>query len=83
MLSQLKKNNFKLVDNKLWADILNDVNDPNFAGISDPTQRRLDALFGGRKMQGGWLVVDLECQDTQYHEISSVQTYFVETERSI
>jgi len=83
MLSQLKKNNFKLIDNKLWADLLNDVNDPNFAGISDPTQRRLAALFGGRKMQGGWLIVDLQCDDTDYHEISSVSTYFIETERSI
>jgi hypothetical protein len=83
MLSQLKKNNFKLIDNKLWSSILNDVNDPNFATISDPTQRRLDALFGGRKMQGGWLIVDLECQDTQYHEISSVESYYITTERSI
>jgi len=33
MLTQLKKNNFKLIDNKLWADILGDVNDPNFATI--------------------------------------------------
>jgi hypothetical protein len=83
MLSQLKKNNFKLIDNKLWSDILNDVNDPNFATISDPTQRRLDALFGGRKMQGGWLIVNLQCDDTTYNEISSVETYFIDTERSI
>lgn len=83
MLSQLKKNNFKLIDNKLCADILGDVNDPNFAGISDPVQRRLKALFGGRKMQGGWLIVDLQCDDTTYNEISSVETYYIDTERSI
>lgn len=83
MLTQLKKNNFKLIDNKLFAEILNDVNDPNFAGISDPTQRRLDALFGGRKMQGGWLIVDLQCDDSTYQEISSVEAYYIETSRSI
>jgi len=82
MLTQLKKNNFKLIDNKLWADILGCVTDPNFAGISDPTQRRLDALFNGRKMQGGWLIIDLQCDDTEYNEISSVETYYVETSRS-
>lgn len=83
MLTQLKKNNFKLIDNKLYSDILNDVTDPNFATISDPTQRRLDALFGGRKMQGGWLIVDLLCKDSTYSEISSIETYYVQTERSI
>lgn len=83
MLSQLKKNNFKLIDNKLWAEILSDVNDPNFAGISDPVQQRLAALFGGRKMQGGWLIVNLQCDDPTYNEISSVETYFIDVERSI
>lgn len=83
MLSELKKNNLKLKDNKLWADILNDVNDPNFATISNPAQRRLSALFGGRKMQGGWLIVNLQCDDTTYSEISSIETFYEETERSI
>jgi hypothetical protein len=83
MLTQLKKNNFKLIDNKLWSSILNDVNDPNFATISDPTQRRLAALFGGRKMQGGWLIVDLQCDSTEYHEISSISTYYTDVYRDI
>lgn len=83
MLSELKKANFKLIDNKLWSDILGDVSDPNFAGINDPPQRRLQALFGGRKMQGGWLIVDLQCDDTSYQEISSVETYYIQSERSI
>lgn len=83
MLTQLKKNNFKLIDNKLWADLLMDVTDPNFAGISDPTQRRLAALFGGRRMQGGWLIVELQCDDPTYAEISSVETFFIDVERSI
>lgn len=83
MMTQLKKNNFKLIDNKLYSDLLGDINDPNFATVSDPVQRRLDALFGGRKMQGGWLIVDLLCKDTSYSEISSVETYFTLTQRSI
>lgn len=83
MVSQLKKNNFKLIDNKLWADILGDVTDPNFATISDPVQRRLSALFSGRKMQGGWLIVNLQCDDTTYSEISSIETFFIDTERGI
>ena len=76
MLSQLKKNNFKLIDNKLWSSILNDINDPNFATISNPTQRRLAALFGGRKMQGGWLIVELQVDGSDYSEISSIETYY-------
>lgn len=83
MLTQLKKNNFKQIDNKLWSDILGDVTDPNFATISDPVQRRLYALFGGRKMQGGWLIVDMQCDDTAYHEVSSVETYFTDVYRDI
>jgi hypothetical protein len=83
MLTQLKKNNFGLIDNKLWSDVLGDVTDPNFAYITDPVQRRLTALFEGRKMQGGWLIVDLRCDDTQYHEISSVETYYTDTFRGI
>lgn len=83
MYSQLKVNNFKLIDNKLWSSILSDINDPNFAGVTDPTQRRLQALFGGRKMQGGWLIVSLQCDDSTYSEISSVETYFIDTERSV
>lgn len=83
MLTQLKKNNFKLIDNKLRADLLNDVSDPNFATISDPVQRRLAALFGGRKMQGGWLIVDLVCDDTSMHEISSVEVYYTDIFRDI
>jgi len=83
MLTELKAKNFKLIDNKLWSDILSDVNDPNFATISDPVQRRLSALFGGRKMQGGWLIVDLQCDDITYAEISSIETYFIDTERSL
>lgn len=83
MFGQLKKNNFKLIDNKLYADILSDINDPNFATITDPVQRRLSALFGGRKMQGGWLIIDLQCDDSTFSEISSIETYYTDVYKSI
>lgn len=82
MLSQLKSGNFKLIDGKLRADFLNDINDPNFATITDPVQRRLQALFGGRKLQGGWLIVTLECPDTTMAQISSAEIYYTEVKPS-
>lgn len=72
MLSRLKKNNVKQIDGKLWAEILGDINDPNFTG---PTAQ-LDALFGGRKMQGGWLIVSMRCDDTNEVNLDSIETYY-------
>lgn len=83
MVSRLKKNNFKQIDGKLWAEILNDINDPNFATITDPNERALQALFNGRKMQGGWMLVTFRCDDTTRTEISSLETYYINVERSI
>ena len=83
MLSVLKSGNFKLIDGKLWADILSDVNDPNFATISDPIQRRLKALFGGRKLQGGWLIVTLQCSDTTMAQVSSAEIYYIDVMRGL
>ena len=70
-----------MIDGKLWADILNDINNPNFATIVDPVQRRLKALFGGRKLQGGWLVVELQCNDATKAEISSCEVYYTDVMR--
>jgi hypothetical protein len=82
MLSRLKKNNFKLIDGKLWGDILRDVNDPAFATISNPTQRALEALFKARKLQGGYLIITLENNDVTEARLSSVETYYIEAERN-
>jgi hypothetical protein len=82
MLTKLKTANLKLIDNKLWASILKDMTDPAFNGITDPAQRQLKALFNGRMMQGGWLVVELNGDDTTAAEISSIEFYYVAVERS-
>lgn len=76
MTSRLKKKNFKSIDGKLWADILRDQNDPAFVS-------ELEALFKGRKMQGAYLVVELECADTSEAKLASVEVYYTEIERSI
>lgn len=78
MLSRLKKNNFSQIDGKLWAEILNDISDPNFATSTD-----LDTLFNGRKMQGPWMAVHLKCDDTGAVDLSSVDTYFTHVNRSL
>lgn len=77
MLSRLKKNNVKLIDGKLWASFLRDVSDPNFA-----SQPELNALFGGRMLQGGWLIIDFQCDDTNAVDFSSAEFYFTFVERS-
>ena len=76
MTSRLKKANFKSIDGKLWADILRDQKDPAFTV-------ELDALFKGRKMQGAYLVIELECADTTEAKLTSVEVYYTEIERSI
>ncbi len=82
MESRLKKSNFKLIDGKLWGDVLRDLTDPAFAGISNPTTRALEALFKGRKMQGGYMIIELENADTTEAKLSSVEVYYVEAERN-
>lgn len=83
MTTAMTKSNVKVIDGKLWADILRDVNDPNFASISDPNIRAATAAFAGRMMQGGYLVVTLKCDDTTPATLASVETYYVDVEKSI
>lgn len=78
METALKTGNFKLIDGKLWADILRDKKDPNFAGETE-----LKSLFKGRMMQGGWLIVEMECKDTTEASLASVEIYYTEIERSL
>lgn len=79
MTSRLKKNNFKLVDGKLWAAILRDLNDPNFASVMNTS----DVLYNARIMQGGWLIIEMQCDDDTASEISSMEVYYTEVERSV
>ena len=81
MASRLKKSNFKSIDGKLWADILRDMNDPNFAGISPDSARQLAGLFKGRRMQGGCLIVELECADTTEAKLLSADIYYTNVKR--
>lgn len=78
MLSRLKTGNFKLIDGKLWSDFLSDYTDPNFAG-----QPQINALFNGRKLQGGWLVVEMENNDTTDARIASIELYYIDVMRAL
>lgn len=81
MTSRLKKANFKSKDGKLWADILRDMNDPNFDGITPDAARQLAAIFQGRRMQGTYLVVELECADTTEIKLLSADIYYTNVKR--
>lgn len=82
MKSRLKKGNFKSIDGKLWADIMNDMTDPKFNTIVDPVERQIQALFKGRKLQGGYMTIQLENNDTKPVKLSSVEVYYIEAERN-
>lgn len=83
MESVLTSKNIKSIDGKLWADILRDFTDPNFAYITDPALRKANALFRGRMMQGGYLVVTLRNDDTTAATLSSVEIYYVDVQKSL
>ena len=76
MFSTLKKNNVKLIDGKLWAAILKDINDPNF--ISKP---EAEAIFNARQLQGAVLLVRLQCDDDKASDISSIDFYYTHVNR--
>lgn len=83
MQSRLKRDNVKLINGKLWADFLRDLNDPNFATISNPTQRAVTALYNGRMLQGPWMVIQMRCDDTTETYIASMEVYYDDVERSL
>lgn len=83
MTSRLKKNNFRSEDGKLWADILRDMNDPNFADLTPDATRQLTALFKGRVMQGSYLIVELECSDTTEIKLLSAEVYYTNVNRTM
>lgn len=78
MISRLKKNNFSLVSGKLWASILRDYSDPNFAAST-----QVQALFNARMMQGAWLIIEMQNDDTTEARIASIEIYYSDTERAL
>lgn len=83
METVLTRNNMKVIDGKLWADILRDVTDPNFAFITDPGLRAANALFRGRMMQGGWLIVTMQNDDITPATLSSAEIYYIDVQKSL
>jgi hypothetical protein len=81
MMTKLKQKNFKLIDGKLWADILRDMNDPNFATLTPEAVRQLTSLFKGRVMQGSYLIIELECSDTTEIKLVSAEVYYSNVKR--
>ena len=79
MVSRLKKNNFKSVDGKLWADILRDINDPNLSGAMPAPEK----LYKGRVMEGTYIIVELECADTTEIKLVSAELYYTDVNRTI
>ena len=78
MLSRLKKNNLSLIDGKLFGAILRDLTDPNFA--SEPNQAIV--IYKARMLQGGWLILEFECNDNEPSEISSIEVYYTDVHRT-
>lgn len=83
MQTLMTRANLKSIDGKLWADILRDITDPNFAYISDPDQRNAMALFQGRLIQGGYLIITLQNDDPGAASLSSAETYYIEVQKSL
>lgn len=83
MQSVLTSKNIKSIDGKMWADILRDFTDPNFAYITDPALRKANALFRGRMMQGGYLIVTLQNDDVTEATLSSVEIYYIDVLKSL
>lgn len=78
MATRVKKNNVSLIDGKLWSIVMRDLTDPNFA--AQPT---VNAVYNARQMQGGVLVMLLECNDDAPANILSLEVYFTDVERSL
>jgi hypothetical protein len=73
--SRLTKNNFIQEDGKYWADILKDMGDPRF---SNPTQ----ALFEGREVQGSYLTITMENEETKEMKLKDAFVYSEEQPRN-
>lgn len=76
MESRIKKNNFKLLNNKLSADILRDMKDPAFAAITDLAERYKKSLFNGRMMEGKTMVAEFCVDGSEDAEISAITVSF-------
>lgn len=83
MMTQITLSNTQVIDGKRWADILRDMNDPNFSYIADQTLRMAVAMFRGRIIQGGWVIVTLQNNDTTIATLSSFETYYTEVKRGL
>jgi hypothetical protein len=83
MHTEISKSNFKSIDGKLWADILRDMGDPEFSNITDIGLRNASSLFRGRMMQGGYLIVTMQCDDTTEASLSSAEFYYVDVQKSL
>jgi len=83
MQTKMTKANCKSIDGVLWADILRDMTDPNFYQIPDPTLRAAVAMFQGRMMQGGYLIVTLQCDDNTSATMASVETYYIDVKKAL
>lgn len=83
MHTEISKSNFKSIDGKLWADILRDMNDPSFSTIPDIGLRNASALFRGRMMQGGYLIVTMQCDDMTAASLSSAEFYYIDVQKSL
>jgi hypothetical protein len=83
MQTQMSKTNCKSIDGVLWADILRDMNDPNFHEIPDAQLRKAVAMFQGRMMQGGYMIVTLQNDDNTPATLASVETYYIDVKKAL
>lgn len=59
MVSELRESHVEQYEGDWWADILRDMNDPQFADIEDVELRRATALLKGRLLRGDYALVKL------------------------
>ena len=75
MRTMLHENNFSLDDGKYWADIMRDMNDPQY-------DNEIEALFEGRVITGPMLICEIESKETKEVKMNGVFIYSAEQDRN-
>jgi hypothetical protein len=72
MVSELRQDHFSRLEGDWWADMLRDIDDPEFIGITPPALRTVTALLNGRVLRGDYMLIKLRNYNTNQVTLFSV-----------
>ena len=75
MRTMLHENHFDLDNGKYWADILRDMNDPQY-------DNEIEALFEGRVITGSMLICEIESKETKEARLNGIFIYSADHDRN-